>query len=606
MDFSFLSPSAWQLLYALPLLLIPYLFRERGRRVMVSAVFLYQGLPPATQRRLWGTLRLSPLFFLQLLILLFLITAAAQPFLHRRGEKVAIVLDTSASMQARSLTTKNNVFVIAQQQALDLIASLPSEDSVSLFVTTPFPTVVATSSETASWVQEQAAAVTVTDMPDVSDEVLSAFFSQLLKEQDFQRIVFFTDRPLAAEQETNALTVRVLGSPQPNLSIATFQIDRSPFTPDDVEATVTVSGLEREVSGSVSIEDGESGKVLVSQPLVKHERSVMTFAHLPVATTYRARLLVDDALAVDNEAYAVLPSLKAISILVVSPTANVASSLDQIPNLHVERLTPAEYTPARAVGVPLVMFHLVMPESLPETNAAFIFPPEGNALFPLGKAAQRPQVTQWAAAHPLTSYVTFPLLTPRYAQALLPVGWCAPIVSGTVGTLLLAGERDGYRYAAVGFDLLPYLGKQNLPTSILTLNLLGWLAARAGQPLDLHTGSSFPVLNTETQIHLANGERVQPVGNAVVLAKQGVYTISENGQERRIAVNLSNTEESQLGRPLQLAPLALPTPLAAEKAGKPLWPWLLLSVVFLLMVEWWWAMRKARRGVEHSTRTVPN
>ena len=118
MDFSFLSPSAWQLLYALPLLLIPYLFRERGRRVVVSAVFLYQGLPPATQRRLWGTLRLSPLFFLQLLILLFLITAAAQPFLHRRGEKVAIVLDTSASMQARSLTTKNNVFVIAQQQAL--------------------------------------------------------------------------------------------------------------------------------------------------------------------------------------------------------------------------------------------------------------------------------------------------------------------------------------------------------------------------------------------------------------------------------------------------------------------------------------------------------
>ena len=592
MDFSFLSPSAWQLLYALPLLLIPYLFRERGRRMVVSAVFLYQGLPPAAQRRLWGRLRLSPLFFFQLLLLLLLIVAAAQPFLHKRGEKVAIVLDTSASMQARVPTTKDSVFAVARQQALDTITSLPGGDSVSLFVSTPFPTLTATSSETFSRVLEQTAAVTVTDMPDVSDEVLSAFFARLLKEQDFQRIIFFTDRPVTPKHESGTLTVRTLGLPQTNLAIAAFQVSRSPFAPDDVEATVTVVGIERGTSGSVSIEDAESGKVLLSQPLIKNDRSTNTFPRLPLATTYRARLLVDDGLAVDNEAYAVLPPLKTISILLVSPTANVTRSLEQVPNLRVEHVSPAEYTPARASGFPLVVFHLVMPEALPATNAAFIFPPEGNALFPLGKAARRPQITQWTAAHPLTSYVTFSLLVPPYAQALLPVGWCTPVVSGTVGPLVLAGERDGYRYAAVGFDLLPYLGKQNLPTSILTLNLLGWLAARAGQPPDLHTGSFLPVANAETQVQLANGERVPPVGNAVMLAKQGIYTISERGQERRVAANLSNAEESQLGRPLQIAPLASPTPLAPEKTGMPLWPWLLLGVLFLLTVEWWWAMRK--------------
>ncbi len=604
MDFTFLSPSAWQLFYVLPLLLLPYLFRERGQRVVVPAVFLYQGLPPVAQRRLWGRLQLSPLFFFQLLLLLLLIAAAAQPFLHQRGEKVAIVLDTSASMQARAPAAKSSVFAVAQQQALDMIASLPSEDAVSLFVTTPFPTLVAASSEISSPVQEQAAAVTVTDMPDVSDEVLSAFFSQLLKEQGFQRIVFFTDRPWSEAQNTGALTVHTLGKVQPNLSIAAFQVYRSPFAPDEVEATVTVAGFERGASGSVDIEDGESGKVLVSQPLVKNELSVTTFPRLPVTTTYRVRLVVDDGLAVDNEAYAVLPSLKTIPLLLVSPASNVTSSLEQIPNLQVQRLNPAEYTPARAVGFPLVVFHLVMPEALPATNAVFIFPPEGNALFPLGKAAQRPQVTQWAAAHPLTSYVTFSLLAPPYAQALLPVGWCAPIVSGTVGTLLLAGERDGYRYAAVGFDLLPYLGKRNLPASILTLNLLGWVAARAGQSPDLHTGVSLPVRNAETRVQLTNGEVVPPVGNTVVLAKQGVYAVSENGQERRIAVNLNNTEESQLGRPLRLASLASPTPRTAEKTGKPLWPWLLLGAMLLLMIDWWWAMRIASRGFASPTPVI--
>jgi len=604
MDFTFLSPVAFRLLYALPLLLIPYLFRERGRRVVVPAVFLYRGLPPAAQRRLWGTLRLSPLFFFQLLLLLLLIAAAAQPFLHQRGEKVAIVLDTSASMQARIPPPKGNVFAVAQQQALDTIAALPGRDSVSLFVTTPFPTLVATSGEGSRRVLEQAALVTVTDMPDVSDEVLSAFFSQLLKEQEFQRIIFFTDRPLKTGHGTNALTVQTLGSVQPNLSIASFQVDRSPFAPDDVEATVTIAGQERGVGGSVNIEDAESGKVLLSQPLVKSGRSVIAFPHVPVVTAYRARLVADDGLAVDNEAYAVLPALKTIPLLLVSPAENVTKSLEQIPNLQVQRVNPSEYTPARAVGFPLVVFHLVMPDVLPATNAAFIFPPEGNVLFPLGKTARRPQVTQWAAAHPLTSYVTFSLLTPPYAQALLPVGWCTPIVSGTVGTLVLAGERDGRRYAAVGFDLLPYLGKQNLPTSILTLNLLGWLAARAGQPPDLRTGSSLPVASAETQVRLANGEQVPPVGNAVTLAKQGIYTISERGQERRVAVNLSNAEESQLGRPLQITSLASPTPLAPEKTGMPLWPWLLLGLIFLLTIEWWWAMRTVGRGTERSARAA--
>ncbi len=77
MALSFLSPLAFQLLYALPLLVVPYLLRERGKRVVVPALFLYQGLPSSARRRLWGRLQLTPLFFLQLLILLLLITAAA-------------------------------------------------------------------------------------------------------------------------------------------------------------------------------------------------------------------------------------------------------------------------------------------------------------------------------------------------------------------------------------------------------------------------------------------------------------------------------------------------------------------------------------------------
>src|SRR5919198_1285574 len=126
MDFSFLSPLAFRLLYALPLLIVPYLLRERGRRVVVSALFLYQGLSSSARRRLWGRLQLRPLFFLQLLILLLLIAAAAQPFVQRQGGKVALVLDTSPSMQARAPTGAGSIFDAAKRQAAEALETIPS------------------------------------------------------------------------------------------------------------------------------------------------------------------------------------------------------------------------------------------------------------------------------------------------------------------------------------------------------------------------------------------------------------------------------------------------------------------------------------------------
>jgi hypothetical protein len=240
---------------------------------------------------------------------------------------------------------------------------------------------------------------------------------------------------------------------------------------------------------------------------------------------------------------------------------------------------------------PLVLFHLTAPDALPQTNAAFILPPEGNALFPLSKGASRPQMTQWAPTHPLTSYVTFSLLTPAYAQAFLPVGWCKPVVNATVGSVVLAGERDGHRYVAIGFDLLPYLGKQNLPTSILTLNLLSWLADQVGQPPSFKTGSSLPVRDESIVVRQPDGEVLRSIGGAVTLAKQGVYAVSENGTERKLVANLTNSEESHLGRPLRLAPLAPPPPVTPETTGRPLWPWILVGVLLLLVLEWWLAVR---------------
>jgi hypothetical protein len=132
--------------------------------------------------------------------------------------------------------------------------------------------------------------------------------------------------------------------------------------------------------------------------------------------------------------------------------------------------------------------------------------------------------------------------------------------------------------------------------SILTLNILGWLADQVGQPPDLQTGMALPVTGSETHVRQPNGEEVSIAGNRIVLAQQGVYTITQKGSGqqtggRRIAVNLRDPQESQLGRPLQLGQLAQTAPKTPEQTGQPLWPWLILAVVFLLVIDWGWAMR---------------
>ena len=641
MQFSFLSPAAFSLLFALPLLLVPYLLRQRYQRRVVPALFLYQDISSPVRRRLWGRIRLSPLFLLQLLILLLLVAIAARPVLqYDTPEKIALMLDTSASMQARDPSGQGSVLEAAKEKIQQELANIPAERPISIFTTNPLGAVpkdlleadtgtpLTAGSDTRAILER----IRVSDAPDPSAATLSAFLARLLRAHDFERVLFVTDRPVTpppGEQPSHpALRTVTLDSAQPNIGISTFRLYRSPFFPDEVHATVGIhaaqDGLSQLPLRQVVIEDGQTQQRFAAQPLGQPAPQSFSFSRLPLATSYRARLLFGeeegggqgkDGLGVDNEAYAVLPPLEDIAVLLVSPTPEVGDSLGQIPNIKLTLMTPQDYDPAAvapASAFRCILFHLTAPEVLPPTPAAFFLPPDDNPLFPLGQSAQQPALTHWTHGHPLTSYVTFPLLTPAYAQALHPSRWNTPIIESTVGPLLLAGERAGRRYVVTGFDLLPYLGRRNLPASILTLNILGWLADEASQSVPYKTGAALSpqshlagTADLPRHVRFPQSTHFQPVEQVLSLDRQGVYTFRENGRERLVAVNLLSPEETDLGRPLSLvfeAPVGQPhvpqsqTGLASRTHEQPVWPWLLLAVLVLCSLEWWWVARtdKAR------------
>ena len=627
MSLGLLSPTGLVLLLGLPLLALPYLLRRRHPRVVVPALFLYAGLPSGAGRQTWGRLRLPPQFFLQLLILLLLAIAAARPVLRADATPgVVLVLDTSASMQALDAARGESLFAQAKAGLRAALEQTPAGRGVAIYTTNPLGPVEVHDEQTPERLLDR---LTARDAPDPDNGALAGLLRRLATGDGFEQAVFFTDREVSGLPDDSRLRVETFGPARPNVGIHALHVHRSPFFPDRVQAGVRV-GVPANARSDwrLVIEDGRTGRSLASRSAAsvdpaEHEigtddtgglrasprQRTFAFSDLPRTDVYRVRIVFDgdqaDGLALDNEAVAVLPEPATVSVLLVSPDPEAGDGLARIANLRLTRFRPEEYDPARArqAQYTCVLFHLTTPQMLPDAPAAFFLPPEGNPLFRLGDAALRPAVTDWTLGHPLTSYLTVPLLAPAYAHAVRAAAWNRSVIESTAGPLVLAGERTGRRYVVTGFDLLPYLGRANLPASILTLNVLNWLADTDAAARPLPTGTVFSPRMGDAELVTAPRPRLRfpgeadfrPFAQAVVLDRQGVYRLREGGTERLLAVNLTNANESTSGRPLRLDMGG--TDARPEAKGIPtpeyaVWPWLLLASALLCGAEWWWAGRR--------------
>ncbi|MGH7927912.1 MAG: BatA domain-containing protein, partial [Candidatus Binatia bacterium] len=132
----FLNPTALYGLFALPLLLIPYLMRRKPRRYVFSSLHIFSALSASPTTRPWRRLRLPPIFFLQLLLLALMILALGEPVLTARPSKVAVVLDNSASMQA--LEDGKSRFLLAQEKAAEIVSDVSFGAAIlDLYLTAP-------------------------------------------------------------------------------------------------------------------------------------------------------------------------------------------------------------------------------------------------------------------------------------------------------------------------------------------------------------------------------------------------------------------------------------------------------------------------------------
>ncbi len=549
-----LNPAGLAWLALLPLLLVPYLLRQRPRRRLVPALFLYDGVEPAQRVRLGGRLRLRPLFFLQLLLLLLAIAALCRPAWRSPEVRAALVLDDSASLQATEASGESR-FAAAKRAADGAIAS-DAANTWDLFVLSPAPRELATGLAPRE-ARNRISAVTAGSCAHPDDTLLGSFFERLAR-RGYATVHVVTDRP---GQPTDSFRVTTVGRPAPNLAItdATLSPPALAGQPASLDAVVE-NFSPRPAAVAIRILD-EAGATVREGRIALDPRGAASFtAEVPAAGHFRARIESRDPLALDDEAPVSAGTRSGGNVLLVSPGAGGLGALEQILGMRLEVVTPERYRPEQAEGRDLVIFHLTAPNDPPAVPALYLLPPEAEFLPPITGRVDWPAIAFPLPTHPAARYLNAAALRPRRALTLgEPSGWQA-IALANAGPVIV--ERPVHARAVVsGIDLLPYLGDRNRPMSILTLNLLSWM------------------LRAPATSEPAGGGRCAPIGRL----------------------------ESDLENPRHLPPLpARRGPAEAATRSLALWPALTLAALALLALDAWfergggalvWALRLAAGGI---------
>lgn len=599
----FLNPAALYGLLALPLLLLPYLIRRKPRRMVFSSLLLFTGLRSRPQGRPWGTLRLPPIFFLQLLALLLLILALSEPVFSVHPSKIAIVLDNSASMQA--LESDRSRFALAQEHGRHLLSELGASATVDLYLTVPRLEKLAGPALSATEAATAISALKPYDLADTPTDY-AAVFDQLARDQNYDRIYFLTDHPVRGQAA--AVRTVTVGQAQGNLAIRSFEVGRSSLINARLQAQVEVTNFSAKDERVKIVLNGSGGPILSRELVIRAGRSAQAnFEGFPPYAYYAAEISAKDALPLDNRRFAVPPATQNLRILGISPRPQSLASLRSIPGVNLNMISPADYKNTDRRGYGLEIFHFSAPAVLPRTPTLFILPPD-NSLVELGKAVSRSTISSWREAHRLTRYVNFILFRPSYARVLKPRTPGEVIIESPDGPLSFTAELNGIRYLVLGFDPFPYLGRDNLPVSLFTLNFLDWFFEGArgtgkstGEALHPGTGRPGDLLLTP------NGQTLKLSPESTTFPPtlyQGIYRLNRGAENEHFAVNLQASNESDLRESTAIE-------LAGAGAGKnslsvfySFWPYLLLATLFLLFVEWFLSVPTARSGLRPRTSTI--
>jgi hypothetical protein len=644
---------------SLPILFFYVLKLRRPEQVVSSTMLWRQVLRDRQANAPWQRLRRNLLLLLQLLLLLLLVLALARPYSEistlSQGNAV-VLLDASASMQATDVRPSR--FEAARDRARQFVDGLGPNDTMTLIAVADVPRVLASVTNDRAVLRQALAQAKVSNSEADWEAAIVLAASSAQQALD-TTIILLSDGGLPAElpalrarlPDTSKLRYVPIGFSADNRALAALALADGPNGP---RAFARVSNPGPQPANTL-LEIHVDGALYDARTLDLPPRGEQSIPldDLPLETRQiRATIAGDDALSLDNTAWAVrAPRDRATVILVTAGNTFLERATGLVPHLDVitVRVTdtlaistsaPTEATaPAPTANAhpllpgeqaDLIIYDGVLPAlraQLPEAgNLFFIDPPAPMpGIFDVVGVLTQTQIVEVEANSPLLRYVNLGETHIARARHVVPPPWAEVLVAARGGPLLWAGEAPGGRRVAVlSFDL----HHSNLPLQvafpILIANLGTWLAPtsavetptangqgtlRPGAPVTLRPPVGVDKVTVRSPSGQAWSYSVEG-SQAIPFAETnelGVYAVAlHKGPEvveTHFAVNLFSELESAVEPRDEIAIGEAPV---AGQPGETVgrrewWRWPALAGLAVLLVEWvvYWQRRTWRLFSNH-------
>jgi uncharacterized membrane protein len=613
---SFLSPLALAIFaLSLPLVLL-YFLKVRRRERRVSSLLLWEAVVRDREAStFFQRLQRDPLLVLQILALLALALALARPIATVMGEgarKVVVVLDVSASMKARDVSPSR--FDVARAEAAGLVRRLGEAAEVMVLEAGVQPTVTAPLSRDHDRALAAIRGAHARDLPNHLPEALGTARA-LVGADPRAEIHVFTDGasvlPPTADSSDPRVRWTPIGRRGHNVGVTNLAVRKSYSGSFEYQAFVSLVNYTAEPQTfQFSLEvDGRplAEKSVTLEPSVRRS-VVVPFTHNGGGAV-AARLHLNDDLAADNVAWAVLPPPRKIAVTLVSPgNLFLEKVLRTDPQVALEVTTPEQYQGGMGEA-DVVVLDSASPSRVGAGRFVFVntVPPD-VPIEVLGRI-EHPTIMDWDRQHAVMRHVELAKVAIEDAMRLRPLAAGRPLVEAVGGPLIYALEEPDRKAIVVGFDLFKTDFPLRVAFPLILSNTLRWLHPAALDQSSLQVAAGHPILLpvphgiTAATVTTPTGRSVKAVITRGALSftetdEVGLYTLATARGDLRVAVNLMDADESNVApRPLPEPVAASGPAAAAQPVQRELWTLFVIVAMVLLVLEGllYWRRQSAGR-----------
>lgn len=474
---SLLNPI-W-LIIAVPIFaVIVTLYLRKGRNIqkIVSSLYFIKQLSsytPSSRRSFFLPLRA----ILELLLILLLLLMLSGLSLNDRSEKLTIVIDNSLSMLARvnpQDISSETILDAAKREAASNLDFFSSVSKISVWSTSP-----KAQNLTAGYADSVTA---LNKINSILPTYAGSNIEQALSTLNGKALVF-TDLQSSnkiADPQINLVDFGIKKEDRENVAIENLKIDALAKKIVASVKSYVLSALSCSVKLS-QLDSAGNWKELSNQK-INLSTDTEVFADIPnlTAEAYKAEIVscnrpAGNSLNADDIAW-LTPEKGQHSINLITAFDPKSLNLQELSSFNFRILSTKQWEESPDLTSPAI-FHRYLPKNMPATDSVFIYPQNSESWLLSEQSETAVKLIDWDRSNPVLRYLNFPSVSLQKARIFNSMpGWAHSFLKSSAGDIAVTGSRDSKNYIAVGFELFPFAGKDNLPISILTLNMLNYLS----------------------------------------------------------------------------------------------------------------------------------